>query len=144
MVAKLVSVFTLGFVWFSASIPLGLALGLGPYAVGTTAWISYDAGVVLTVAVGKPIRDWMIARFGGKAATDTQSLIRRAWDRYGVVGLSFLAPITIGSWMGAALGLSLGVSPRRLIVGMVLGAAFWAVIITGALFLGIVGTQALR
>jgi hypothetical protein len=134
---KLASVFGLAFFSFWASIPAGFALGLQPVVVGFTAWLSYVAGVVLVALVGEPFRQRILARFGGKAASNPNSPIRRAWDRFGLIGLSLLAPITTGSQIGTVIGLSLGVPPRRLIAGMALGAAVWGVLLTGAVALGL-------
>src|SRR3954454_22552571 len=128
MLPKLASVFGLAFFSFWASIPAGVALGVEPLFVGFTAWLSYTAGVVIVVVLGEPLRQRIMARFGGKIASNPNSPIRRAWDRYGLVGLSLLAPITTGAQIGAIIGLSLGVPPRRLIVGMAIGAAIWGAI----------------
>src|SRR5215468_4506821 len=141
---KVLSVFVMAFVYFWASIPAGLALGLGPVLVAVTAWLSYTAGVGLIVVIGKPVVDWLMKRFGSKLNANPNSLFRRAWDRFGLVGLSLLGPVTIGAQTSAALGLTLGVPPRKLLLGLALGAALWAVIITGAVLLGMVGAKSIH
>ncbi len=135
LLPRLISTFALAFVSFWTSIPAGLALGINPILVGLTAWISYDSGVLITALLGAPIRERLMARFGGKSISNPNSPIRRAWDRFGLIGLSLLAPVTTGSQIGAAVGLSLGISQRRLIAGMILGAGLWAVLLTAALVL---------
>lgn len=137
--AGLLGVFGLAFFSFWTSIPAGLALQLPPLLVALTAWVSYVAGAALIVLIGQPLRTRFMARFGGKISAD--SPIRRAWDRYGLIGLSALAPLTTGSQIGAAIGLSLGVSPPRLIAGMALGAAVWAAVITGLSLAGLAAVQ---
>src|SRR5436305_12984887 len=94
LLAKIGSTFALAFVYFWASIPAGMALGLTPVITALTAWLSYAAGVVLIVLLGEPIRKRVLARFGGKIASDPDSLVRRVWDRFGLVGLPLLAPVT--------------------------------------------------
>ena len=141
---KVLSVFVMAFVYFWASIPAGFALGLGPVLVALTAWLSYTAGVALILVIGKPIVDWLMKRFGSKLNANPNSLFRRAWDRFGLVGLSLLGPITIGAQTSAALGLTLGVPPRKLLVGLALGAALWAVLITGAVLLGVAGAKSVH
>ena len=137
LLPKLASVFALAFVSFWTSFPAGAALGLAPLLVALTAWISYSLGVILTVLLGEPLRARLLKRFGGKIAANPRSPIRRAWDRFGLVGLSLLAPVTVGSQTGALIGLSFGAPPRRLMIGMVIGGAVWAALITGALILGL-------
>jgi uncharacterized membrane protein len=143
IVPQLLSVFGIAFLSFWASIPAGLALGLQPALVGLTAVMSYAAGVGLVAALGQPVRQRLLRRLGGKIASSPNSAIRRAWDRYGLVGLALLAPVTTGAQVGAALGLAFGVPPRRLFVAMSLGATLWALLITTAATLGILGVRSL-
>ena len=142
--AKIGSTFALAFVYFWASIPAGMALGLTPVLVALTSWASYATGVVLMVLLGEPLRRRLLARLGGKLASNPESLVRRVWDRFGLIGLSLLAPVTIGSQTGAAIGLLFGASPRRLMIGMSLGGALWAIIITVAVLLGVSGAKAIH
>jgi len=142
-ISALVGVFGLAFFWFWGAIPAGIALGVNPILVTVTVWLSYVSGVVVIALVGGPLRDRIMARFAHKDSEDAasedkpQPLIRRVWDRFGLVGLALLAPVTVGSQIGAALGLTLGVQPRRLTLGMALGAIPWAVGIMLATVLGI-------
>jgi uncharacterized membrane protein len=143
IVPQLLSVLGIAFLSFWASIPAGLALGLQPVLVGLTAVMSYAAGVGLVAGLGEPVRQRLLRRFGGKVASNPHSAIRRVWDRYGLVGLALLAPVTTGAQVGAALGLAFGVPPRKLFVAMSLGAALWALLITTAATLGILGMRSL-
>jgi uncharacterized membrane protein len=130
MLPKLGSIFTLAFIYFWASIPTGIALEVPPTIVLLTAWVSYTAGVVVVVLLGTPARAALLKRFGGKGASNPDSLIQRAWNRFGLIGLAVLAPVTTGAQIGALIGLSLGAPPRKLVGAMSLGAALWGVIIT--------------
>jgi len=143
VVPQLLSVFALAFFSFWAAIPFGLALGLGPVAVAATATISYACGVGIVVLLGKPIRDRIMQRFGGKLKTNQDSIVHRAWRRFGVIGLALLAPLTTGAQIGAVLGLSLGAPPRRLWIAMSLGALLWAALLTAAVMLGVIGARSL-
>lgn len=144
LLSRLIGVFALAFFSFSYAILAGLALGLGPVLIAVTAWVSYTSGVVLAILLGDPIRKRLLARFGGKLASNPQSVVRRVWDRYGLIGLSLLAPVTTGAQIGAILGLSLGVSPRRLIIGLALGGALWSILITVVAVLGVTAVQTIR
>jgi len=137
LLPKLISIFTLAFIYFWASIPAGIALGVAPIIVMLTAWASYTAGVVLVVLLGAPARAYLLKRFGGKVASNPDSFIQRAWNRFGLVGLALLAPVTTGAQIGTLIGLSLGAPPRKMIGAMALGAALWGVVITLAVVLGV-------
>ena len=126
LLPKLGGVFALAFFSFWAAISMGVAIGITPVVVGVTAWISYTAGVLLIVALGEPLRDRLMKRLGGRMTARADSPIRRAWDRYGLIGLCLLAPVTTGSQIGAVVALALGAPIRRLVLGMALGAALWS------------------
>ena len=135
--AGLVSVFGIAFIYFWAAIPAGLAQGISPLIVGATAAISYACGVGLVVIAGQPVRAWIMRRLGGKSANSPDSTIHRIWDRYGLIGLALIAPMTTGAQIGAIIGISLNAPPRRLFLLMSLGGLLWAVVITAAFALGI-------
>src|SRR5689334_23918653 len=104
LVSALAGIFGLAFFWFWGAIPAGLALGLNPILVAVTVWLSYVAGVVLVVLIGEPLRVRLMARFAKSGSDKPQSPIQRVWDRFGLIGLALLAPVTTGSQIGAALG----------------------------------------
>lgn len=135
--AGLASVFGIAFLSLWASIPAGLALGVHVAAVVITAAVSYACGVGLIVLVGQPLRDRILRRFGGKSVRNPDSAILRVWDRYGVIGLALLAPVTTGAQIGAIIGMSLNAPPRRLFVWMSLGGLLWAVIFAALILLGV-------
>ncbi len=110
--AKLVAVFALGAVELWAAIPAGLALNASPVVVGVVAAAGAMLGVLVVVVLGERVRDWVVRRHGDGSETGPHGLIRRIWDRHGVVGLGLLAPLLTGAPMGAALGLALGVLSR--------------------------------
>jgi hypothetical protein len=143
LIGKLASIFAWAFLSFWSSIPGGIALGVAPVLVGFTAWLSYSVGVIVVALLGEPVRAWVMRKFGGKLMGNPDSPIQRAWDRFGLLGLSVLAPLTTGAQIGAAVGLTLGVPRRKLIIGMCLGAAVWTVIITGLVALGVMGAQSI-
>jgi hypothetical protein len=144
LIPKLVSIFALAFVSSWGAVILGFALGVNPIVTWATCALSYASGVVLVAALGQPIRERLMARFGSKSVADPDSRIRRVWKRYGLLGLSLIAPLTTGAQIGAALGLSLGIPPRKLVIGMSLAGAVWVTLAIIAVMLGIVGTQAIR
>ncbi len=144
LLPKLIGVFALAFFSFTYAVLAGLALGLGPVVIVVITWVSYTLGVVLTVLLGDPLRKRLLARFGGKLASNPQSLVRRVWDRYGLIGLSLLAPVTTGSQIGAIVGLSFGESPRRVTIGLALGGALWSILMTAAVTLGATAVQNIR
>jgi hypothetical protein len=137
MLPAIISTFGLAFFYFIAAIPAGTALGLPIWVAALTAGVSYAAGVIVVVLIGAPLRERIIKRFNISTTHDPNKLIWRVWDRYGLIGLSLLAPVTLGAQIGALIGLSLGVKPRSLVIGMSLGIIPWCIGIGVAVALGL-------
>ncbi|MBI1280749.1 MAG: hypothetical protein GC179_21675 [Anaerolineaceae bacterium] len=137
MLPAVMSTFSLAFFYFIAAIPAGAALQLPIGIAAVTAGVSYAAGVLVVVLIGAPLRERVTKRFNINTTHDPNKLIWRVWDRYGLIGLSLLAPVTIGAQIGALIGLSLGVKPRSLVLGMSLGIVPWCVGIGTAVALGL-------
>ncbi len=146
-ISALVGVFGLAFFWFWGAIPAGIALGITPILVALTVWLIYVSGVIVIALIGGPLRARVMARFAPKNGEETaqegkpKPLIRRVWDRFGLAGLALLAPVTVGAQIGSALGLTLGVPPRKLTVGMALGALPWSLGIMLAVVLGLTAAR---
>ncbi|MBC7815236.1 MAG: small multi-drug export protein [Burkholderiales bacterium] len=140
---QLVSVFGLAFINLWSAVLLGLALSLSPVLVVITTSLSYTCGVIVVLLLGQPIRDRIMARFGGKLNDNAnrEGFIWRVWDRFGVIGLGLFAPITVGAQIGAILGLSLNAPPRRLLLWMAIGALLWSIVVIIAASIGILGVQ---
>jgi hypothetical protein len=132
-----ISTFGLAFFYFIGAIPAGVGLGLSPVLAAIIAWLSYTAGVALVALGGAPLRAWLMRRFKFRPEQHTTSLIGRVWQRYGLLGLSLLAPVTVGAQLGALIGVALGVPPRRLVIGLSLGVIVWCIGIGLAITLGL-------
>ena len=141
-----VTIFGWAFFSFWSAIPAGIALQLSPVLVALTVTLSYGCGAALVAFGGAAVR----ARLRRRAVTldgDTvdvertpnrmMQMVRQAWDRFGLVGLALLAPMTVGAQTGALIGLSFGARPLPLVIAMTLGAAAWSVAITLAVVSGL-------
>lgn len=151
-IIALFTVFGWAFLSFWSAIPGGLALNLSPVITVLIAVLSYACGAALVVIIGEPLQRRIRHRLA-KRASPTQPdapesrgmtpLLRKAWDRYGLIGLAVLSPMTVGAQAGAVIGLSLGIRPLRLVLALTLGAGLWGVIIVLAVLLGLLSAAAL-
>ena len=141
-IPAIISTFALAFFYFWPAMPSGLALGLDPLVVIITTSLSYIAGVALVLLLGKPVQEWLSRRFN-KTVSNPHSLLRRAWNRFGIIGLGLLAPITVGAQIGAVIGLALNAPPRKLFLSMAVGAVLWSIALTLAVQFGLVGVRSL-
>jgi Ca2+/H+ antiporter, TMEM165/GDT1 family len=137
MLPALLSTFGLAFFWFIGAIPAGIGLGLPPAAAALTAWLSYSSGAIIIALVGAPLRERIIKRFNLKLEPNPKQPLWWAWNRFGLVGLAILAPITTGSQIAALIGLTLGEPATRLVVALTAGGALWSAIIAMLIALGV-------
>jgi membrane protein DedA with SNARE-associated domain len=139
MALKFFTTIGLGILELWAAIPAGFAMGLHPVLVGLASGIGSVIGAVLIILPGARLREWLLRK---KASPEKQKgRIYRIWDRYGVAGLGLLSPLLTGAPLGAAIGISLGASPGRLLFWMGLGIAAWTVLLTA---LGAFGISMIR
>ena len=140
---KVVSLFGLAFFYFWPAMPAGLAMGLNPLVVVITATLSYVSGAALMLVFGERVRGWVTRRFRrNRPLAHPRHRLSRLWNRFGVIGLGLLAPMTIGAHTGALLGLTLKVKPRTVLLWMAVGALGWSILIMLAALLGLLGMGA--
>lgn len=133
----LLTIFGWAFFSFWSAIPAGIALNVSPVLVALTVTASYGCGALLVVVVGTPIRERIRRRHNLDNANRMVAAVQRAWGRYGMVGLALLAPMTVGSQVGAVIGLSFGAQPWRLVMALTFGAAAWGVLLTALVITGL-------
>lgn len=140
---KLAGVFVIGLVELWGAIPAGFAFQLHPVATAVVAALGSAAGAGLVIHLGDTLRNWIMRYRGGKESK-SGGRVYRIWDKYGVIGLGLLSPLITGAPLGAALGVTFGARPRRLLLWMTIGILLWSAILTGAGALGIAGFEASR
>lgn len=117
----------LGFVYFVATIPAGMAMGLPWPLAAFCGWAGYSLGSVVVVVLGEPLRRWLARRFHFLPDRSRHAAFWKVWDRYGLPGMGLLAPVTIGPQGSTLVGLALGVPPRRLCLAVSLGVVPWCI-----------------
>lgn len=133
---KLITLFALGVAELWAAAPAGAAMGLDPllvFAVAAAGAVSGGTGVIL---LGERVKAWLERRRKREELERKRGLLYRVWQRYGVIGWGLLAPLLVGSPLGAAFGLVLGAPPRRLLPWLAAGSVLWAMVFSLLAFLG--------
>jgi hypothetical protein len=124
----------LGAVELSFGVLGGVALGLPLILVGVATVLGNLVALVLTLLAGERLQRWIYRRPG---LARRRKRIERVWNRYGVLGVAFLAPIITGAVFGTVLALALGAPPRALLLWMALSTVFRGAALTGAAALGL-------
>lgn len=107
----------------------GMALGIAPVPLALALTAGYGLSVAVVLWAGAPLRRRLLRHYNLQPD--------HALRRYGVIGLALLAPVVTGAHLGAAVGMALHTSSRRLLVWMTVGAALWSTVLLLASTLGI-------
>ena len=137
---RLLAVLGLGAVTLWGAIPIGLALGLDPWAACVAAAIGAALGTLAVSAVGDRIRNHPPTPLA-KAATRHRGLLYRIWLKYRAPGLGLAAPLFVGAPLGTAMGIILGAPTARLLLWMMLGIVLWS---TGLTVVATIGLSVLQ
>lgn len=133
---QFVVIFVVAFApWLDVSVvvPIGVAWGLPPFGVAITAFTGNLLLVLLLGFFFKQFYTWREKRRKAKGIntpSKTETRSRKIWDRYGIPGLAFLAPILVGTDIAAVLALTFGSSRTQVISWMTVSLAVWTAIFT--------------
>ncbi|WP_299087233.1 small multi-drug export protein [uncultured Metabacillus sp.] len=114
-------------------VPLGVALGLNPMAVGVIGFAGNFLIVLLFGFFFKQLSKWRDKRRQKKGITTPskrETRARRIWEQYGLPGLALVAPGIVGTDLAAILALSFGSSRPRVISWMAISLALWTIALT--------------
>ncbi len=133
---KWLTVFALGVAELWAAAPFGALVRLDPLPVFLVATLGTVSGGVAVALLGEGVRRWMVCGRNRERIEKKQGWLVRLWFRHGVVGWGVLAPLLVGSPLGAAIGLLLGAPARRLVLWLSIGGVLWSAVFSLLLWWG--------
>jgi membrane protein YqaA with SNARE-associated domain len=125
---KLLTLFALGVAELWAAAPAGAAMGLDPLLVFVVAAAGAVSGGAVVVLLGERVKAWLAKKQEREKLEKRRGFLFRVWLRHGVIGWGLLAPLLVGSPLGAALGLVLGAPPQRLLPWLAAGSVLWSAV----------------
>jgi len=125
---KLITIFALGVAELWAAAPAGAVMGLAPVLVCLVAAAGAVSGGTVVLLLGEKVKAWLERKQKREKLEERRGLLFKIWQRYGVIGWGLLAPLLVGSPLGAAFGLVLGAPPRRLLPWLAAGSVLWSVV----------------
>ena len=137
MLLKLLTIFALGVAELWAAAPAGAVMGLDPLLVCFVAAAGAVGGGTVVVLLGEKVKVWLERKHKREKLEERRGFLYRVWLRYGVVGWGLLAPLLVGSPLGAAFGLVLGAPVRRLLVWLSVGSVLWSIVFSALSALGL-------
>ncbi|MBM4249720.1 MAG: small multi-drug export protein [Euryarchaeota archaeon] len=124
------TVMAFGGLQFWLAFPAGFAFGLHP----AVTFIAAAAGGVLSVLVvlipGERLGAWLARRRKGRPRSKGTERASRIWEKYGLIGLAFLAPLFPGAPLGALFALALGTPKWRVLLWFSSGLLAWSAGVT--------------
>ena len=141
MWVSFLSIFGLGFLYFISAIPVAAGAGVPLGAALVLAWLGYSSGALVMVLLGAPLRLWLLKKFHLSWTPDPQKLFWKIWNRYGLIGLGLMAPVTMGPQLAALFLLTLGQAPKKIVLSLSLGALPWALGFAGVIKFGLHAVQ---
>jgi len=136
-IGKLLVVFALGVAELWAAAPAGVVMRLHPLLVCLVAAAGAALGGATVVLLGEKVRIWIRKKRRGREIEKQSGFLYGIWQRYGVIGWGLLAPLLVGTPLGAAFGLALGAPARRLMLWLSVGSVLWSVVFTTISALGL-------
>jgi membrane protein YqaA with SNARE-associated domain len=133
---KLLTIFVLGVAELWAAAPAGAVMRLNPVLVWLVAAAGAVSGGIVVLLLGERVKAWLERKHKLEKLEERRGWLFRVWLRYGVIGWGLLAPLLIGSPLGAAFGLVLGAPVRRLLVWLSVGSVLWSAVFSILSFLG--------
>ena len=137
LLMKLLTIFALGVAELWAAGPSGAFMRLDPVLVCLVAAAGAVSGGTVVILLGERVKAWLERRRKREKLEERRGLLYRVWQRYGIVGWGLLAPLLVGSPLGAAFGLVLGAPPRRLLPWLAAGSILWSVVFSILTNLGV-------
>ena len=136
MVGKYLAVYLSSMVKFFAGPFAGLYAGLRFWETTLFTILGMMTTVLLLTLLGTQIRALWIRLIGrkGKRFTRKNRLVVKVWNKFGLLGLSFITPILLTPIGGALVANMLEKNRKRIVAYMFYSAVFWAVIICGSLY----------
>jgi hypothetical protein len=134
---KLLTIFVLGVVELWAAAPAGVVMRLHPVLVFAVAAAGAVMGGTVVILLGERVKAWLERKQKREKLEERRGFLYRVWQRYGVIGWGLLAPLLVGSPLGAAFGLALGAQPRRLLAWLSVGSVLWSAVFSALSALGL-------
>lgn len=141
LLLKFLTVTGLGVLELWVAIPVGTTLKLHPLLNGIASALGAIIGAATVIFFGDWLRAWLLQK--KEKREKNKGRIYKIWEKYGVIGLGLLSPLLTGAPLGAAIGITLGAPPRRLIFWMSTGIVLWTILLVTVSTLGFAGFQML-
>ncbi len=113
-----------------AAIPAGFAFGLSAWTIFFASVTGGLIGVFVAAFLGDKIRAFFHKNKPVKEKQNKHPVIRRIWNKYGIIGLGFLGTLSVGAPVSIAVGTSLNANLNKLVTWCCIGVLTRCVLFT--------------
>jgi uncharacterized membrane protein len=119
------------FLEIAAIIPIAIVGGLPAIPVMITALLGNLVTIILLILFIDKIRTWRQNRKkdAPEKSEKKNKRAKKLWDKYGLVGLTFLGPFFVGSHLSALLAVTFGGTRKRTLTLMTASLCSWTIIL---------------
>lgn len=112
-----------------AGPPLGVAVGISIFETILVSIFGMMTSVVLVTLIGERIKVFWLPKFIREASKKkpTNKYFLYLWDKFGVLGVTFLTPILFTPIGGTLLVTAMGSPRNKIFIYMLCSAVFWSI-----------------
>ena len=121
-------------------IPVGVALGMSPIAVGFISFIGNFIMVIVFAMFFRQIAEWRNKRRekkGKTGPTKRETRAKRIWEKYGLPVFALISPSILGTDIAALMALVFGSSKPRVVTLMGISLVVWSIVMTAGSVYGL-------
>jgi uncharacterized membrane protein len=114
-------------------IPVGVALGMSPIAVGIISFLGNFIMVIVFAMFFRQIAAWRNKRRekkGKTGPTKRETRAKHIWEKYGLPAFALVSPSILGTDIAALMALVFGSSKSRVVTLMGVSLVVWSVVMT--------------
>lgn len=118
MIYHIITVFLLSTFEIYVAIATGLAFQLSPHIICIATLLGGVSGVFVAAFLGDKIKNFVAKYKKPKLPKEPNSkdkMMRKLWDKYGVIGIGFVGSFIIGGPAAIGVGYGFGVQPKQLL-----------------------------
>lgn len=110
-------------------IPVGIALGIGPFYNGFFTALGSASSVLILYFAGDKFRNWILKLYGQKRIEKKKNKFMKFANRYGVFGLGLITTALLGPFASLILGFILIKDIRKFLIFLIAAIFIWSIIL---------------
>ncbi|NBI30168.1 small multi-drug export protein [Chengkuizengella marina] len=121
-----------------AVIPIAIVAGLSPIPVVIIGLSGNILTVFLLILFIEKIKEWRNKKNKKQKVTNKRSLrAEKLWKRYGLIGLTLIGPLLVGSHLTSFMSLVFGGTKTKTLYWMIISITMWSLLFSILTYFGV-------